>query len=240
MASTYGILKSIWCGILPKKVRRSIYERFPSKRLYHSVLARLQAGAEHEEIYDQDYYDDLVDPPMQQSAEVMARSFQEAFRPASVVDVGCGTGVLLGACANLGMRANGLEYSAAALDICRKRGIAAEKFDIESAVPAGIHADLAVSTEVAEHLKECYANRFVDLLCSIASTVVLTAAVPGYRRGDDHVNEQPNDYWIAKFDERGYVYDRTLAERWRREWPAAGVHGIYHSTVMVFRGPRQT
>ncbi len=234
MASTYGRLKSIYCGILPKQVRHAIYERFPSKRLYHSVLARLQAGAQHEEIYDQDYYDVLVDPPMQESAGIMADSFLKAFHPASVVDVGCGTGVLLGACAKLGMSAQGLEYSEAALAICRNRGINARKFNIESQIPGGISADLVVSSEVAEHLHEKYADRFVDLLCSISDKVVLTAAVPG-STGDDHVNEQPNEYWIAKFGQRGYDYGRELTASWRSEWPAAGVHGIYHSTVMVFR-----
>lgn len=234
MASTYGRLKGIWCGLVPKKVRQRIYDRFPSKRLYHSVLDKLQAGAEHEEIYDKDYYDGLVDPPIQESADVMATSFLVAFSPTSVVDVGCGTGVLLGACAKLGIAANGLEYSEAALDICRTRGIDARKFDIESATPAGIQADLVVSTEVAEHLQERYADRYVDLLCSIADTVVLTAAVPG-SLGDDHVNEQPNEYWIAKFERRGYVHDTELSNKWRVDWRLAGVHGIYFSSVMVFR-----
>lgn len=234
MASTYGKLKNIWCGLLPKGVRHSLYKNFPSKRLYHSVLDRLQTGAEHEEIYDKDYYDGLVDPPMQMSAGVMARSFLDAFHPASVVDVGCGTGALLVECSKLGMRANGLEYSEAALAICRKREIEVRKFNIESEIPGGIQADLAVSTEVAEHLPEQYADRFVDLLCSIADKVVLTAAVPG-ATGDDHVNEQPNEYWIAKFEQRGYDHDRELSNQWRREWPIAGVHGCYHVTVMVFR-----
>jgi SAM-dependent methyltransferase len=234
MASTYGRLKGIWCGLLPKKIRHTIYERFPNKKLYHAVLARLQSGAEHEEIYDQDYYEGLVDPPMQQSAAVMAKSFLDSFHPAKVVDVGCGTGVLLGNCQQIGMLAIGLEYSESALAICRSRGIDARKFDIESEIPGGIVADLVVSTEVAEHLHEKYADRFVDLLCSISGNVVLTAAVPG-STGDDHVNEQPNEYWIDKFAQRGYVHDQALSARWRREWPAAGVHGIYHSTVMVFR-----
>ncbi len=234
MPSTYGILKSIWCGLVPTRLRHSIYESFPNKKLYHDVLAKLQAGAAHEEIYDQDYYDRLVDPPMIESAPTMADSFKAEFSPASVVDVGCGTGVLLRACRELGMKANGLEYSEAALAICRSRGIDARKFNIESEIPGDIRADLAVSSEVAEHLHEQYADRFVDLLCSIADRVVLTAAVPG-STGDDHVNEQPNEYWIAKFESRGYAHDSALSAKWRREWPAAGVHGIYHSTVMVFR-----
>jgi SAM-dependent methyltransferase len=234
MPSTYGLLKNIWCGLVPTRLRHALYMSFPNKKLYHELLAKLLAGAAHEEIYDQDYYDRLVDPPMIESGPTMAASFKAEFNPASVVDVGCGTGVLLRSCRELGMKANGLEYSEAALAICKKRGIDARKFNIESEIPGDIRADLAVSSEVAEHLHERYANRFVDLLCSIASNVVLTAAVPG-STGDDHVNEQPNEYWIAKFEERGYTHDAALSNKWRREWPAAGVHGIYHSSVMVFR-----
>lgn len=234
MASTYGRLKSIWCGVLPKKARHAIYEMCPRKDIYHSFIAKLQAGASHEEIYDKDYYDHLVDPPMQCSAPIMVASIQAEFNPSTVIDVGCGTGVLLGECVKMGWKAIGLEYADAGLEICHKRGIDARKFDIESEVPSGLRADVVISTEVAEHLHEKYADRFVDLLCSISDKVVLTAAAPG-STGDDHVNEQPNEYWIQKMEDRNFHYEKALAEQWRVEWPKAGVHGIYYSTIMVFR-----
>lgn len=236
MASTYGRLKRAYCGLFPKAFRDCAFRLFPFKALYRTVLLKLQAGAEHDEIYDQDYYESIVDPPMQASAEAMVAGFREAFNPGSVVDVGCGTGALLSACMAAGIKATGLEYSEAALAICRKRGTHVRKFDIENANLPELKADLVVSTEVAEHLPASCADRFVDLLCAIAGQVVLTAALPSCS-GDDHVNEQPNEYWIEKLEKRGYKFDSDLSMRWRREWPALGVHAIYYSTVMVFRKP---
>jgi hypothetical protein len=93
-----------------------------------------------------------------------------------------------------------------------------------------------VSTEVAEHLPETAASRFVELLTALAPCAVVTAALPG-SSGKDHVNEQPNEYWIEKFAERGFVFERDLAMRLRREWRLGGVDEAFYKSVMVFRDP---
>jgi SAM-dependent methyltransferase len=234
MPSHYGRLKNAYTCVFQKWFRNAAYRFFPFKGIYQKWLLKLQMGAEHDEIYDHDYYENLVDPPIQLSANIMVASFREAFKPGSIVDVGCGTGVLLSACMKAGIKAVGLEYSEAGLKICRQRGLDVRKFNIEQDVPPNLQSELVVSTEVAEHLPAACADRFVDLLCSIANQVVLTAALPSHS-GDDHVNEQPNEYWIEKFEKRGYTFDHDLSMRWRREWPGLGVHGIYSSSVMLFR-----
>ena len=53
--------------------------------------------------------------------------------------------------------------------------------------------------------------------------------------GRDHVNEQPNDYWIEKFAARGFGFDRELAMRLRSEWRAEGVDEAFFKSLMVFR-----
>jgi hypothetical protein len=92
--------------------------------------------------------------------------------------------------------------------------------------------------EVAEHLPASVAGSFVALLCRAAHAVVFTAAVPG-QGGSDHVNEQPREYWIARFDARGFAYDGDRTERWREQWRGAGVCRWYHENLMIFiRGSR--
>jgi hypothetical protein len=78
------------------------------------------------------------------------------------------------------------------------------------------------------------ADRFVDILVSISKTVVLTAATPSVC-GTDHVNEQPNEYWIEKFAARGRRFDQSLSMRWRSEWNKAGMPACFWSSVMIFR-----
>jgi hypothetical protein len=132
------------------------------------------------------------------------------------------------------VRVLGLERATAAISICRARGIDVERYDIENEPPRDWEADLVVCTEVAEHLPASCADRFVRLLASISDTIVLSAAIPG-SGGTDHVNEQPNAYWIARLEQHGYALDRARSERWRRRWRAAGVAGCFARTVMIFQ-----
>jgi hypothetical protein len=62
----------------------------------------------------------------------------------------------------------------------------------------------------------------------------MTAATPG-QGGTEHVNEQPNEYWIEKFRHRGFALDRETTDRIRRDWARAETAGFYHSNLMIFR-----
>lgn len=94
--------------------------------------------------------------------------------------------------------------------------------------------DVAISMEVAEHLPKRYADRLVGLLAALAPTVVFSGATPG-QGGMDHVNEQPHEYWITKFEARGFRYELELTDRWRRQWEVDGVASFYHRNLMIFR-----
>ena len=84
--------------------------------------------------------------------------------------------------------------------------------------------DLAISMEVAEHLKESSADTFIQTLCSSANVVLFSAAHPG-QGGDGHINEQPLEYWIEKFRKQEFVYiqiqqffqDNGKIESWYRD-----------------------
>ncbi len=91
-----------------------------------------------------------------------------------------------------------------------------------------------MSTEVAEHLPEALADYFVGLLASIAPVVVLTAAPPG-QGGHDHVNEQPPDYWIVKFERLGYTHQLNVCEKLKRLWLSRAVLDIYVRNLMIFK-----
>ena len=129
----------------------------------------------------------------------------------------------------------GLEYADSALEYCKKRNLNVQKFDIERQILTDQRTyDVAISMEVAEHLPESRANRFVALLTSLSDQIVFTAAQPG-QGGTDHVNEQPPSYWISKFQERGFELDQTLSDGWRESWTAGGVPIWYVRNLMIFR-----
>ena len=215
---------------------RAAYSRFTPRFIRESqVVARMKSWIPHDLMYDEAYYAIQVDPPALEAASVMGGAIVRELKPRNLIDVGCGTGALLSVLRDLGCTVSGLEYAEAGLKLCRSRNLNVRKFDLENDSPEGTGSyDLAISMEVAEHLPERCADRFVDLLSSLAPVVVFTAAYPG-QGGADHVNEQPHSYWIAKFEERGLRLDAPLSDRWRGEWQAKGIALWYWKNIMVFR-----
>jgi len=202
------------------------------RRLQDSLLPLLP----HNFIYDQEYFLSRVDPPAAKAAPVMAGSILAEFKPKHVVEVGCGTGALLSVLKTHGCSVRGLEYADAAIAICHERGLDVKKFDIESDASGETKTfDVAISMEVAEHLPERVADRYVALLAGLSDVQVFTAAHPG-QGGRDHVNEQPAAYWIEKFRRHGLSLDEPMTERWRATWVASGlVQNWYTDNLMVFR-----
>ena len=236
--SLYGVLQTVYRSIVSKSIRHAIYvtSPLPLKKVRAHMIRTLEALAKHDEIYDEEYYISTVDRHMAKSCNVIAESIVSVFSPSSAIDVGCGSGLLLLALKELGIFCYGLDYSAAALDICRQRGLSVTKFDLEhDTLPFDCKADIAISAEAAEHLPESCADRFVDTLCHIADNIVITAAepTPSYV-GTDHVNEQPKEYWIEKFEARSFKFERDLTYRWSLEWKKNNVSPCYISGLMVF------
>jgi SAM-dependent methyltransferase len=177
----------------------------------------------------------MIDRQAMKSAQAIADSIVRDFSPITVLDVGCGTGALLQSLALKKVQGVGLEYSEAALKYCRARSLDVRKFNLETeqSMQFDNSFDLVVSLEVAEHLPEQVADRFIDLLCRYGQAVIFTAAPPG-QGGKGHLNEQPHEYWIEKFSQRSYNYDETLSMRWRTEWKQKGVSAWYSRNLMIF------
>jgi SAM-dependent methyltransferase len=232
----YRTVRGVYHAIMPEPIRHQLYLWSPPavKSIRRRVVAAFERDADHDDIYNDKYYGTIVEPTMQISATAMATSIVTAFSPGRVVDVGCGTGVLMLELRRLGVDVVGLELADAAIARCTARGLDVRKYDIERDGFPGVRGDLVVSTEVAEHLPASCAERFVDALTRMADTVVLTAATPSLL-GTDHVNEQPNEYWIAKFESRGRRFDKELSTKLRAQWEQAGVAHCFFSSVMVFK-----
>lgn len=68
-----------------------------------------------------------------------------------------------------------------------------EAVDLRKPTVLGREFDLAISTEVAEHLKESFADVFVDNITNAAKQILFSAAIPN-QGGVHHVNEQWQSY----------------------------------------------
>jgi SAM-dependent methyltransferase len=189
----------------------------------------------HDEIYDTQYFQ-FVEQTTGQSAHTIANSIVHSFHPSSVVDVGCGTGVLLECLQAQGVQVKGLEYAEAALKFCQMRGLDVIKFNVESDQPPREigNADVVVSMEVGQQLRENSTDRYVDLLCHTADIVIFSSGTPG--QGDrDPRNEKPHQYWIEKFEKRGYQFEEALSLKWRKEWEAQTTAPWFYRNVLIFK-----
>lgn len=97
--------------------------------------------------------------------------------------------------------------------------------------PVVTRVDLVHCHEVVEHIEEKYLGNLMEsMLCG--KIILMTHAVPG-QGGYHHVNLQPSDYWIRRFEERGAGF---LEEDSRRVRELARNDGAryMHETGLVF------
>lgn len=167
-----------------------------------------------------------------QSAGIVLDLMFELYRPASIVDFGCGVGTWLRAARERGISnvlgIDGDHVSAAMLQIPRESFLSC---DLSKDAPKlGGRYDLALSLEVAEHLPASRADSFVGDLVSAADLILFSAAVPD-QGGRYHCNEQFPSYWIRLFEGRGYkCYDAIRPMIWSNE----AVEYWYRHNILLF------
>jgi cyclopropane fatty-acyl-phospholipid synthase-like methyltransferase len=225
--------------MLPESVKHPSARFPPLNYVRRKVGLKITTYRPHDEFYSEDYYVngyESIRELHERSCDVIAQSVKEYLNPATVLEVGCGNGALLAALSKYDLCARGVENSAAALRLCHERGLMVDRLDLESITETtdiGVH-DVVISVEVAEHLPETSADMYVDLLCrSTGKLLIFTAATPG-QGGVDHVNEQPYEYWIEKFEARGKHLNRSLSGEWSSGWERKAICTWYSENLMIF------
>jgi SAM-dependent methyltransferase len=102
--------------------------------------------------------------------------------------------------------------------------------DLAQPLALGRQFDLVESLEVAEHIPEQAAEQFVDSLVQHGRLVLFSAATPG-QGGENHINEQPPEYWQAKFAARDFELFDFLRPRLKSN---RSVYLWYRHNVFVY------
>ena len=162
------------------------------------------SSAERAQHYDKAFFEGFADDSQRSAGIVLGQLFAH-YRPASMLDVGCGTGTWLRAAQELGVAdLRGLDGPWVGADQLRMPASAFERIDFEASDWPEIRpVDLAVSLEVAEHLSPDAGDRLVRYLCHSAPVVLFSAAIPS-QGGEGHRNEQWQSYWAERFAKEGF------------------------------------
>jgi SAM-dependent methyltransferase len=202
-----------------------------------SQPSRLQMGARTEvnehsapSPYDEGFYHEQLDGSIRSARQVVPLVVQW-FAPQSVIDVGCGTGAWLSAFRERGITdiigVDGGWIDPGLLRIPSECFLSA---DLAQPLRLTRQFDLVLSVEVAEHLPADCAESFVESLVCLGPVVLFSAAIP-HQGGENHVNLQWPDYWISRFDGRGY---RVIDCIRRRIWNNAEIEWWYAQNMMLF------
>jgi hypothetical protein len=149
----------------------------------------------------------------------------------SAVDLGCGAGVWLLALKDLGINnIMGYDGEWVGKEILK---IPFENFtavDFDKSIPFTRRYDLAISIETAEHLPEKSAKLFVESLTNAADLVLFSAAIP-YQGGNNHINEQWQNYWNNIFIEFGYIGTDYIR---KKIWNNHEIRVLYRQNLILF------
>jgi SAM-dependent methyltransferase len=184
--------------------------------------------------YNPKFYRELA--AAQESAREILPIVLDVIKPASVIDIGCGTGNWLTIAHELGV------HEILGVDGSWVKGqlaISPENFiehDLSTPLKLDRRFDLALSLEVAEHLPSSAARVFVQSLCAAADVVLFSAAIPG-QGGRRHVNEQWPAYWAELFAALRYeCYDFLRPRIWNN--PRVTWHYAQNSMIFARAGSR--
>lgn len=221
--------------VIDKSVERWTWERYGRVRqdlakhlwnvCYELDPQKMQRSLNESIWYDLDFYMHNRYGSVHSAVQILSLLFP-CIPHRSVVDFGCGIGTWLWVAQSFGaeeiLGLDGPWVPKAMLMIPEASFRCA---NLEHPVTLEQRYELAMSLEVAEHLPEEAADTLVDSLCKAADVILFSAAHPG-QGGDNHINEQPMEYWEEKFAQCDYIpiqikqyfpIDQSRIEDWYRE-----------------------
>ncbi len=137
-------------------------------------------------------------------------------QPRSVLDAGCGLGMLVECLRQRGVDAYGVDVSEYAIQNVYPE-IRPYCWVGSITEPLPRRYDLIVSIEVLEHLPPREAERAVENFCQHADDILFSSTPLDYKEAT-HFNVQPPEYWVELFARHGFYHDVTFDASFITTW----------------------
>lgn len=177
-------------------------------------------------IYNENFYKNRHTDTLYSAKKILGivKSIIPQQQISSVLDFGCGIGTWLSILKNKNCKITGIDgpwvpkqYLVIPQQDFLSMDILQSLSDTSSNLWLLSKYNLSISLEVAEHISQNLAYRFIEFLTKKSDYILFSAAIPG-QTGDGHVNEQWPSYWAEKFDHYSFeLFDVIRHEIWDDE-----------------------
>ena len=138
------------------------------------------------------------------SAEVIVPIILDRLKISSVLDVGCGAGAWLAQYRKAGLpRSIGVDGDYVTASSLLIPSSAFVPFDIVQPFDLGERFDMVQCLEVGEHVPTDSSRTLIANLVLHSDIILFSAAVPG-QGGENHINEQPYEFWRSLLAAHGF------------------------------------
>lgn len=173
-------------------------------------------GKKHlDKLYTQTFYDKQAGGSLR-SAQIFLEHLFKFYRPKSAIDIGCGRGGWLKVCGDLAGAETLVGYDGPwnSQSNMMDQKIKFNGIDLNSKFQAEQKFDIAISLEVAEHLRPESSENFVNSMCHLSDVILFGAAFIG-QGGTNHINCRYPSYWANLIVRNDYVvFDIFRPEFW--------------------------
>jgi SAM-dependent methyltransferase len=164
-------------------------------------------------LYQTDYFDEGI---FSTDYGALAGAIFSAYKPKKIIEFGCGPGHLTRALAKLGASVVALDAFSSP-DFGDYPNVKFDKIDLNdsallSRFLTGKQFDMAICTEVAEHLQPSSSEHLIRCLTGCAPVVIFSAAIP-HQGGHGHINCADRGFWHGLF----VKYDFKVVDSLRKK-----------------------